>query len=94
MVAIFDSVMSDNIEPKFQTNNTVVDLNGQSNTLQEGAVGVGISTLGGKDDSMKDCIGINHGNVTQTEVSSNVVINTPQVKRNRRIQFEGIRLKI
>ena len=79
MFAVFDSIMSDNIESKVQTNNTILDLNRQGTNLQEGAIGVGISNLGGKDNLMKDCIGINNGNVTQTEVSSNVVINTPQV---------------
>ena len=71
--------MSDNIESKVQTNNALLDLKGQNATLQEGAMGVGISSLGGKDDSITDSIGINHGNITRTEVISNVVIHTPQV---------------
>ena len=75
--------MSDNIEAKVQTNNALLDLKGQNAILQEGAMGVGISNLGGKDDSITDCIGINHGNVTKTEVISNVVIHTPQVIRTR-----------
>ena len=73
--------MSDNLESKVQTNNALLDLKGQYATMQEGAMGVGISNLGGKDDSITDCIGINHGNVTKTEVISNVVIHTPQVIR-------------
>ena len=73
--------MSDNIESKIQTNNALLDLKGQNATLQEGAIGIGISNLGGKDDSITDSIGINHGNITRTEVISNVVIHTPQVIR-------------
>ena len=73
--------MSDNIESEVQTNNALLDLKGQNATLQEGAMGIGISSLGGKDDSITDSIGINHGNITRTEVISNVVIHTPQVIR-------------
>ena len=56
MIAVFESVMSDNIESNSQTSNTVLDLNGHNANLQEGAIGVGISNLGGKDDSMKDVV--------------------------------------
>ena len=56
--------MSDGKEPIGQANNALLDLQGGGATLEEGAVGVGIASVGGSKSSMKDCIGINRGNIS------------------------------
>ena len=65
--------MSDGKESNGQTNNALLDFQGGDATLEEGAVGVGIASVGGSDSSMKDCIGINQGNISQAHLYGTIL---------------------